>query len=266
MKGIDGVIAVSLASTLLLSDICAANDVAKEAASRMIFIGCPIYRDTDAGRKSGCWLVTNPADGTQYDVTSGRIKPMLGRQVLVEGIAIAEGRGQCGATVLEPVDVSVLPTECARYLIPAEGLPGRRFVLPANVLQPSSVPRTLPPPPYEPREYTIQFELNSDFLVYQYAELILESASLYAKASKPQRVTITGYAATLGVDVSGQQVREQIDIAEARARMVALAFERLGVRREVLDLRWLPEPNDAAVAADGLTEAAKRRVTIRIEP
>ena len=24
------------------------------------FIACPVYRDTDAGRKSGCWLADDP--------------------------------------------------------------------------------------------------------------------------------------------------------------------------------------------------------------
>jgi outer membrane protein OmpA-like peptidoglycan-associated protein len=230
------------------------------------FIGCPVYRDTDAGRKSGCWLASDAVDGVQYDITSGRIKPILGQQVLVEGVATDAGRELCGGVVLEPVSVSVLDETCKAFLIPAEHHPGRRFALPAETMQPTSVPRALPLPPYSTSEYTIRFELNSDFLVYQYAEIIIEKAVLYAKASKPRRVLITGYAATRGAHISGQRIREDLAIAEARARMVAEAFTRLGVPRELLRLEWRAEPANAAPPDDdGLVEAAKRRVEIRIE-
>lgn len=230
-----------------------------------LFIGCPIYRDTDAGRKSGCWLAEDPASGIRYDVTGGRIKPILGQQILVEGVVSSLDGNLCGGVVLEPVNVSVLPQQCKPHLIPAEGHPGRRFTLPADVMQPTDVPRTLPPPPYASREYTVEFELNSDFLVYQYSEIILENAALYIKASKPRRVVITGYAATRGIEVSGQQVRENIAIAEARASMVAEAFRRLGIPRSLLQLEHRPEPAVRAIADHGLTQSAQRRVTIRVE-
>ncbi|MBB6093812.1 hypothetical protein HNQ60_002693 [Povalibacter uvarum] len=229
------------------------------------FIGCPVYRDTDAGRKSGCWLVDDPSTGTRYDVTAGRLKPILGQMILVEGAVSQQDPKLCGGVILEPVSVSVLPQACKPYLIPAEGHPGRRFALPANVMQPSSVPRVLPPPPYEPREYTILFELNSDFLVYQYSETIIESAVLYTRASKPRRVLISGYAATHPIEISGQSIREDIAIARARAEMVAEAFRRLGVSTSALKLEWKGDAGTAH-ADDGLTEAARRRVEIRIEP
>jgi len=230
------------------------------------FVGCPVYRDTDAGRKSGCWLVTDPEDGIEYDVTQGRIKPILGRRILVEGLVKSSGQELCGGTVLLPVNVSVLQEECPRYLIPAEGYPGRRFVLPARVMQPASVPRTLPPPPYGPREFVIEFELDSDFLVYQYAELILEDASLYIKASQPRNVTITGYAATDPIQVSGRSVHEIPAVAEARALMVAEALVRLGVPRDTLHLDWRAAPPDGFKPDSGLTQAARRRATISITP
>ncbi len=231
-----------------------------------LFVGCPIYRDTDAGRKSGCWLVTDPADGQRYDVTPGLIKPILGRQILVEGVVTGDDPGQCGGIVLEPASISVLSDACKEFLIPAEGHPGRPFVTPADVLQPSTVPRQLPPPPYDTKEYTILFELNSDFLVYQYAEMIIEKAALYARASKSKQVKITGYAATRGNDISGQHIREEISIAEARARMVAEAFTRLGIPSNALQLAWQGEPASGVVPTEGLVEAAKRRVTITIQP
>ena len=155
-----------------------------------LFVGCPVYRDSDSGRKSGCWLVTDLADCARYDVTLGRIKPILGRKILVEGIVSTRETNACGARVLEPVNVSVLDAQCKAHLIPAEGHPGHRFVLPKDVMQPTHVPRKLPTPPYEPQSYTIEFELASDFLLYQYSEVILERAALFAKASKARRIEI----------------------------------------------------------------------------
>lgn len=254
-------------SLCVLTTLIAGAAVADQSAPRVErFIGCPVYRDTDAGRKSGCWLADDPATGIRYDVTGGRIKPILGQLVLVEGAVSSLDKDLCGGVVLEPVNVSVLPQPCKQHLIPAEGHPGRRFALPARVMQPTDVPRTLPPPPYTTREYTIEFELNSDFLVYQYSETILEDAALYIKASKPKRVVITGYAATRGTEVSGQLIREDIAIAQARADMVAEAFRRVGISRDLLQLERRGETASPAPAEHGLTESAKRRVTIRIEP
>ncbi len=230
-----------------------------------LFVGCPVYRDSDSGRKSGCWLVTDLADGARYDVTLGRIKPILGRKILVEGIVSTRETNACGAPVLEPVNVSVLDAQCKAHLIPAEGHPGHRFVLPKDVMQPTHVPRKLPAPPYEPQSYTIEFELASDFLLYQYSEVILERAALFAKASKARRIEIVGFAATEPVEVSGERIVEDLAIAKARAAMVAEAFSRLGVAREAMHLSWHPAPMPAG---DGkpLRQSAKRRVEITIQP
>jgi outer membrane protein OmpA-like peptidoglycan-associated protein len=256
-------VALRAAAALLLGNVAIADESKAPQVER--FIGCPVYRDTDAGRKSGCWLVDDPATGVRYDVTGGRLKPILGQMILVEGAVAQQDARLCGGVILEPVSVSVLPQTCKPHLIPAEGHPGRRFALPANVMQPSSVPRVLPPPPYEPKTYTILFELNSDFLVYQYSETIIESAVLYTKASKPRRVLISGYAATRPIEVSGQSIREDIAIARARAQMVAEAFRRLGVPADSLEIEWKSDA-ETKPAGDGLTEAARRRVEIRIEP
>jgi outer membrane protein OmpA-like peptidoglycan-associated protein len=233
--------------------------------SAKLFVGCPVYRDSDSGRKSGCWLVTDLADGTQYDVTLGRIKPILGRKILVEGIISPRDTNACGAPVLEPVNVSVLEGQCKAHLIPAEGHPGHRFALPKEVMQPTHVPRKIPSPPYEPQNYTIEFELASDFLLYQYSEVILERAALFANASKSRRIEIVGFAATEPLEVSGERIVEDLAIAKARAAMVAEAFARLGVAREAMHLSWRPAPS-AGGNDQPLRESAKRRVEIRIQP
>lgn len=252
------------------SSICNATaraDTAPRTAAQntKLFVGCPVYRDSDSGRKSGCWLVTDLADGTRYDVTLGRIKPILGRKILVEGVVSNRETNACGAPVLEPVNVSVLEAQCKAHLIPAENHAGHRFVLPKDVMQPTHVPRKLPAPPYEPQSYTIEFELASDFLLYQYSEVILERAALYAQASKARRVDIVGYAVTEPLIVSGERIVEDLNIAKARAAMVAEAFARLGVAREAMQLSWHPAPSDTRSDAP-LSQSAKRRVDITIHP
>lgn len=229
------------------------------------FIACPIYRDTDAGRKSGCWLATELSSGVQYDVTDALIKPILGKEILVEGVVSENDPGSCGAPILEPVFVSILQSECKPHLIPAEGFPGRRFALPARTLQPARVPRPVPPPPYDSREYTVYFELDSDFLLYQHSEIIIDDAVTYIRASKPRRIAITGYADTRGFEASGRHLQENIDIATARANMLLEALLRLGVAKSIISTESRGDPQPDVRAQEGLVHSSKRRGTIRVE-
>jgi len=234
-------------------------------AETVTFIACPIYRDTDAGRKSGCWLADDARTGARYDVSDALIKPLLGHEVLIEGVATSRDPNACGGVILEPLSVSVLDSECKAHLIPAEGHPSRRFTLPAKTLQPASVPRAAPPPPYATREFSMYFELNSDFLLYQHSEVIIDEAVTYIKASKPKRLVVTGYADTEGFDVSGRRIRESIDVARARASMLTEALLRLGVDRNLIVQRTAGNAPDDAWTQLGLKHAAKRRAMLRIE-
>lgn len=227
------------------------------------FIACPVYRDTDAGRKSGCWLATEHGSGVQYDVTDALIKPILGKEILVEGVVSDKDPGSCGAPILEPVFVSILQSECKPHLIPAEGFPGRRFALPARTLRPAREPRPVPPPPYDSREYTVYFELDSDFLLYQHSEVIIDDAVTYIRASKPRRIVITGYADTRGFEASGRHLQENIGTATARANMLLEALLRLGVPKSIISTQWLGDPPPDA--REGLMHSSKRRGTIRVE-
>lgn len=234
------------------------------APQALSFVACPVYRDTDAGVKSGCWLAADPASGQRYDVGLGRTKPQIGREVLVEGV-VSAAPDVCGGVVLEPVHVSVLETRCKGFIVPAEGHPGRRFVLPREVMQPTDVPRPRPPPPYDSREFVIEFDMHSDFLAYQYSEVILEHVYQYILASRPKQVRITGYSVTAPIEVSGRQLAEEPALAESRAQMVAEALRRLGVAPALLRVEWNNAPQPAAGAPAGLEEASKRRVSIFVQ-
>ena len=76
---------------------------AQQAGELVRFIACPVYRDTDSGRKSGCWLADDRESGIRYDVSQSPYKPDWNREVLVEGRVSADPPTPCGATVLEPV-------------------------------------------------------------------------------------------------------------------------------------------------------------------
>jgi outer membrane protein OmpA-like peptidoglycan-associated protein len=228
------------------------------------FVACPIYRDTDAGRKSGCWLAEDPATGIRYDVTDAPTKPQVGKVSLFEGIVTREA-DSCGGVVLRPVRSSVLEEACPRAIIPAEQFKGRPFILPDEVLKPTWEPRVLPPPPYTTKEFHIVFDFGNDFHIYQYAELILEKISLYVKASKPKAVTVTGHAATKPIEASGRSLAEPLSLATSRAEATVEALTRLGVDRKIIRVRTDGDPRPLAILPTPGLESSKRRVTVRIE-
>jgi len=125
--------ALTVTSPGMAADTAASSVPAQTTVS---FIACPVYRDTNNGRKSGCWLATDMTSGIRYDVSAGRSKPQIGRDVLVEGTfaagTLAAATDACGGQVLAPVHVSVLPTACSSVMLPAEGFPGRVFQVPKD--------------------------------------------------------------------------------------------------------------------------------------
>jgi outer membrane protein OmpA-like peptidoglycan-associated protein len=250
---------------LVLSSSVHANSSSAAVPKVERYVACPVYRDTDAGRKSGCWLATDLATGIQYDVTDALIKPILGREILVEGIVTQRDQGMCNAPILEPVSVSVLATECKGHVIPAENATGRKFALPPKTLQPTWVERKPPPPPYTTREYTMYFELNSDFLLYQHSEVIIDEAVTFIRAANPKRVVVTAYADTAGFTASGRALREQLAVAEGRAKMLTEALLRLGIPKAQIVTQWRGDPAPDAWADSGLIQASKRRAVIRVE-
>jgi hypothetical protein len=228
-----------------------------------VFVSCPVYRDTDNGRKSGCWLATDPQTGERYDIGLGRSKPQIGREALVEGRIEQSTSQPCGAAALSPVHVSVLPTACPGVMLPAEGYPGRKFqVAPGQVLPPVEVQRPPMEPPFGSRSWSITFTYRSDFLQYQYSEVILDEIARYVAASHPKKVDIHAYAVTEERLVSGHRIAEPAELARARADMVSLALSRLGVAQGLLNISTGLNPPPRSI--DGVEEASRRRVDIDV--
>jgi outer membrane protein OmpA-like peptidoglycan-associated protein len=208
-------------------------------------------------------LATDNATGLRWDIGQSRSKPQLGHEVLVEGLTSA-GDPVCGAAVLLPVHVSVLESLCPSFMLPAEGLTGRRFsVSPGQVLPPTDTPRPAPAGPFVNRDWAIEFSFQSDFLQYQYSEVILDEIARYVLASHPKQVQITGYAATDDRVVSGHHLSEPKSLAQDRARMVALALQRLGVAPAAMKVEWDLRPRSVHIE-DDLPEPSRRRVDIHV--
>jgi hypothetical protein len=236
---------------------------AAETGALVRFVSCPVYRDADSGKKSGCWLVDDPASGLRYDVSQSPYKPDWNRAVLVEGRMAKDAGDPCGGAVLDPVRSSILPDACPRHMLPAEGYTGRKFVLPARNIAPMAVPRAAPPGPYSERTFTLFFEFDRDFVAYQYGDFLLDNAITWIGAAKPKRLVVTGFAATTPETVSGQRLGERPLIAQERADKVAESLRRMLPGMAITtQTRLAAKPVDHS-DADGLPGQSQRRVEIR---
>ena len=236
---------------------------AADTADSLRFVACPIYRDADAGAKSGCWLATDPATGQQWDVSQSPYKPDWNFAALVEGTVAATPDQPCGAPVLDPVRTSRLgDSDCVRHMIPAEGYPGRPFVRPARNISPLSQPPAPPPGPYIERTFTLFFELDRAFVVYQYGDYLIDQAAHWIRATEPTRLVVTGYAASEPELVSGHVIAEEPELAQQRADVVALSLSRLFPDMEIETRAVTSSMVTDHADADGIPGQSQRRVEI----
>lgn len=238
---------------------------AAETGDYVRFVSCPVYRDADSGKKSGCWLADDRAKGQRYDVSQSPHKPDWNRAVLVEGRVSAESSSPCGSTVLNPVRTSILNEPCQRHMLPAEGYPGRKFVLPARNLTPLSVPRKPAEGPFTARTFPVFFEFDRAFVVYQYSDFLLDNAAHWLMSAKPRKVVVTGYAATEPEDVSGSVLAERPEVASERAEIVAESLHRLIPGLTIETRTQLASKPVDLPDADGLPGQSQRRAEIRAE-
>lgn len=252
----------SFATLIALAAPLAAQ--AQDTGRLVRFVACPVYRDTDAGRKSGCWLAEQRETGRRYDVSLSPYKPDWNHAVLVEGRVSDASPAPCGDTVLDPVRTSRLyDVPCTRHMLPAEGYPGRKYKLQGRYIDPISVPRKVPPGPYTERTFTTYFEFGSDFLVYQYDDYLIDRAAAWIKAAEPKKLIVTGFAATDPAEISGMELAEPASLARQRAEVVAETLRRL-IPGLAIETRWetgatLTDDPDA----DTLPGQSQRRAEIQ---
>jgi len=253
----------SLALLALILPVSA--QAAAQTSDLVRFVSCPVYRDTDSGRKSGCWLADDRESGARYDVSLSPYKPDWNHATLVEGRVAAAPPTACGSTVLDPVRTSVLEAPCPRHMLPAEGYAGRKFVLPPRNITPNAVPRKVVAGPFAARTFAVFFEFDRSFLVYQYGDYLLEQAANWLEAAKPKRIVVTGYAATRPETVSGQVLAEHPDIAAERAETIAESLRRLLPEATIETATALDAEVTDLPDADGIPGQSQRRVEIRAE-
>jgi hypothetical protein len=197
---------------------CSCWPGASPPAESVRFITCPIYRDTDAGRKSGCWLADENVSGRRFDVSRSPSKPDWNHEVLVEGRIASGEPGNCGGIVLNPVRSSILPGACPRHMLPPEGFAGNKFALPVRNVRPLSEARPAPVPPFTDRTFHLLFDFDKSFVVYQLDDYLLDQAITYIRGVNPKQVVVTGWAATDPAIVSGRRIAEKPEIARVAPR------------------------------------------------
>ena len=106
---------------------------------------------------------------------------------------------------------------CTRAMLPAEGLTGRAFVLPARNVRPLSEPRRPPRSTVHGSQLPVPFDFDRSFVVYQLGDFLLDEAITWILAVKPARVSVVGHAATTPTLVSGRMLAERSAVARERA-------------------------------------------------
>ena len=238
------------------------------SAPELRFVSCPVYRNVDAGKKSGCWLTENPASGIRYDVSTSPTKPDWNHAILVEGRAAAVQQTEaCGGVVLDPVRVSILPQGCTRTMLPAEGYKGRKFALPRRNVRPLYKERQRPATPFGPRTFVIPFDYGSDFVTYQLSDYYIDQATNYALDVQPARVNVIGHVASRADVVSSVRLQEPSTLADARAKKIAEWMRLRGVPANRLHVSAThADTSSDDQAFDDLVQASRRRVVVQVVP
>ncbi len=235
---------------------------------RLSFVSCPIVRDT---RSVPCWLSEYAGElyylTIQSDVSAAVQPPMLGHQVLVEGI-VSDAPRICGGVVLEPVRLSVMPERDANCntLLPAD----ERYTIDFNPRPPGpsagrlafapdpAAPRAPPSRPEGPQTIEIYFDFDKGVSFRHPADLVsvLERARLIAAT----RGVVTGMRGAHRLS-DGTLLEESPGVGQRRAEEVARLLEGAGLKVP-LAVRWV----DGEAEADGIDDWRSRRVTVHLEP
>jgi hypothetical protein len=235
---------------------------------RLSFVSCPIVRDT---RSVPCWLSEYAGElyylTIQSDVSAEVQPPMLGHQVLVEGV-VSDAPRICGGVVLSSVRLSVMPERDANCntMLPADD----RYKVDFNPRPPGpsggrlafapdpSAAKT-PPPKYEgPQTIDIYFDFDKGVSFRHPADLV--SVLERARSIGAKRGTVTGVRGAHRLS-DGTLLQESSGIAQRRADEVAHLLEGAG-----LSVPLAIRAADGESEADGIDDWRSRRVTVVLEP
>lgn len=260
----------ALCGTAMLACLVASTaSAAPPAGERISFVSCPIVRDT---RSVPCWL--SEYDGETYyltiqsDVSAAVQPPLLGHQVLVEGV-VSEAAPICGGIVLEPVRLSVMPELDANCntMLPAD----ERYTIDFNPRPPGPSAGRLafapdpaarsappPPPPQGVRTVDIHFDFDKGVSFRHPGELV--SIVRLARELPARRVRITGVRGAHRLS-DGTLLRESEGVGRRRAEEVAGLLRGAGLQADT-EVDWI----DGEAEGDGIDDWQTRRVTVVLTP
>jgi len=255
-------IGLVLSSSALLAQPAATGE-------RLSFVSCPIVRDT---RTVPCWLAEY--EGSTYyltiqsDVSAIVQPPMLGHQVLVEGI-VSDKPAICGGIVLDEVNLSVMPErdgDC-NTMLPADD----RYSIDFNPRPPGPsggrlafdpVPGAAQQAPAPilagPQIISLYFDFDKSVSFRHPAVLvgILDTAEQISA----KKMLITGVRGAHLLS-NGMLLQESATINKRRAEELAELFHGAGLNIST-EIEWI----DGTAEADGTDDWQSRRVTIELLP
>jgi len=240
-----------------------------EVGERLSFVSCPIVRDT---RSVPCWLSEYEGDTyyltIQSDVSAAVQPPMLGHQVLVEGV-VADAPPICGGIVLEPVRLSVMPELDANCntLLPADERytidfnprpPGPSAGRLAFAPDPNAARPPPPPPPEGPQTVDIYFDFDKGVSFRHPGQL--SSILALARELPAARLTVTGVRGAHRLS-DGTLLKESAAVGQRRAEEIAGLLVGAGLALEP-EIDWI----EGDAEADGIEDWRTRRVTVLLTP
>jgi hypothetical protein len=235
--------------------------------TRISFVSCPIVRDT---RSVPCWLSDYGGDRyyltIQSDVSAEVQPPMLGHQVLVEGVVSAAPQ-ICGGIVLSAVRLSVIPERDANcnMLLPAD----ERYTVDFNprppgpsagrlAFDPAPGPAAAPPSLRGRQIIDVYFDVDRGVSFRHPAMLVAVLDTARQVGAKQMQVTGMRGAHRLS---DGSLLRESPSIGQRRAEEVAHLLAGAGLALPAR-IDW----SDGEAEADGFEDWRSRRVTIVLTP
>jgi len=233
------------------------------------FVSCPVVQDSSS---VPCWFAESEGTryfiGIQQEIGADFHPPQLNHQVLVEG-RILEGVELCGAPVIHPVTISVLPEidRNCNEIVPAipgiEPPPHERGPGPSNDgLEPREerVPEAMPEPPFQAQEFIIPFTFDSTMMRGTVTREISRAMN-YARHIDASAINILVHRGSSLLS-SGEEIVEQARIVESRSDALRTIFREAGFADSLVNVVPVAQP----LRGDGSDDHELRRAVITVEP
>jgi hypothetical protein len=252
-----------LVPAILTMAMVQATAAEAEKQGHVAFVACPIVQDTPT---VPCWLAEYEGRtyymGIQSDVSAPFNPPSLGHKVLVEGQVT--DRQECGATVIEPITISIMPElspECDELRMAREGI-DISFTPPrppgpseGRLAYDYPAPPPPPEPPFKPKSFVIPYSFEG--MVNFQTPRVMTPALQYAQDTNARTIEVTGFRGATRLS-DGGLLTEHKGIAHERAAEIVRMFRGAG----------LEDVEFKSVAKEKANEGGpeSRRVEIRIVP